>query len=73
MWSSNTSDLPNEHPFRLTLESNGQLIIYDKNDNKVWSVGKDDVYSSYKVEMTNDGSLAIFADGSRVWESGRVY
>ena len=73
MWSSNTSDLPNEHPFRLTLESNGQLIIYDKNDNKVWSVGKDDVYSSYKVEMTNDGYLAIFADGSRVWESGRVY
>jgi len=72
IWMSPTPDvgIRNPNPFKVTLESNGNLVFKDASNREVWSTntqGKGVV----NLIMEDNGNLALYdKDGKEVWSSG---
>jgi hypothetical protein len=54
-------------PFRLTMQNDGNLVFYDKNDSPV-DESNTDGYSGAWLNIQNDGNIVIYDSGSNpIW------
>ena len=67
-WRSHTNQ-KGTGPFRLTMQSDGNLVIYDATNSPVWASGSNNSNKgSYRLKLNDDGSLRIFKpDGTNIW------
>lgn len=62
LWASNTWHVKCAKPCGLKLEESGNLVLKDKNGNKIWastSTNKGEP-GDYKLILQNDGNLVIY-------------
>lgn len=71
IWSSNTYNKSPYKPFRLMIQDNGNLVMYDTHNRAVWASNTERRGSSlYHLVMQNHGSLAIYdANNHCTWTS----
>lgn len=55
--------------FRLIMQTDGNVVLYDGDDNPLWSSGTQGNPESYLV-MQGDGNLVVYTDGQPIWASG---
>jgi len=62
LWASNTNHCQNPKPFKLTLQSNGNLVLMDKNKAPVWTSNSENKGQpgGYKLVLQNDGNLVLY-------------
>ena len=55
-----TGIYPNPLPYSLRMQEDGNLVIYDKNNNYLWNSGISNFgISPFRLVLQNDGVLAI--------------
>jgi len=69
-WSTKTSGKGVE-PYRLRLKSNGNLIIFDSRNYKIWSSNTNRAKSihTYSLIMKNNGNLVLMVKDKQVWST----
>jgi len=69
-WSTKTSGKGVE-PYRLRLKSNGNLIIFDSRNYKIWSSNTNRAKSihTYSLIMKNNGNLVLMVRNKQVWST----
>lgn len=55
--------------YRLTLQTDGNLVIYDASSNAVWNTGTYGQRVDFAI-MQVDGNLVLYGAGAAVWASG---
>lgn len=66
-WSSGTNG---SKGFRLCLENDCELVMYDSDDDAIWRTdNKKANYSQGHLLLTNDGILKIIGDDEEIWTS----
>jgi hypothetical protein len=56
--------------YRLTLGTDGTLILYDKDGNALWSAG---TFGATQAKMQDDGNFVLYGpDKTPLWSSGTV-
>lgn len=67
-WSTRTNHVG---AFKVCLSSNGSLIIFNREDLKVWTSRSEVNYASDVYALLEDtGALVIYADNKKIWSSG---
>jgi len=72
IWMSPTPNvgLYNPNPFKVTLESNGNLVFKDGSNREIWSTNTEGK-GAINLIMEDNGNLALYdKDGNEVWSSG---
>jgi hypothetical protein len=72
IWSSNIYNRNPYKPFRLMMQDDGNLVMYDTRNDVVWasSTGRKGI-TPYHFVMQNDSSLAIYeANNHCTWTTG---
>uniref|UniRef100_A0A8C6SB40 Bulb-type lectin domain-containing protein n=1 Tax=Neogobius melanostomus TaxID=47308 RepID=A0A8C6SB40_9GOBI len=70
VWASNTVG-PN--PYRLILQADTNLVIYDKTYNPVWASGNYDPKGGHqrmRLTLTDDAKLQVEDDAKPIWCNG---
>lgn len=70
LWASNTWMVDNPRPFRLKLNNNGELSLFDKEGQTVWNSGSayQGSEGNYRLIIQNDGNLVIYDIENRpIW------
>jgi hypothetical protein len=68
---SNANAIPSDLPFRLTLETEGKLVIYDTHDGEMWSANTNVNVSCYLV-MQDDGNLVLYETDTNFFSWGTM-
>ncbi|KAJ3268768.1 hypothetical protein HDU76_011373, partial [Blyttiomyces sp. JEL0837] len=49
------------HPFRLTLQSDGNFVLYDNNNTALWSINQGGkAQGNYHAVLGDDGKLRFY-------------
>jgi len=57
--------------YYLILREDGNLVLYDADDEQIWSTGTVDIGAKNLV-MQADGNLVLYSKKGAVWASGVV-
>ena len=71
LWSIETRNA-GKAPYRLKMEDDGNLVLYDSTNKSCWSSNSANKgQAPYSLKMQNDGNLVIYDNSSKaVWASG---
>ena len=71
IWNSQTVN-KGAAPRRLTMQTDGNLVVYDKNNSPLWNSGTAGKGTGpFKVIMQDDGNLVVYeANGKYTWATG---
>ena len=73
IWSSSTrgnTTLPGVSPYQLSMQPNGNLVLFDKNNKTLWeSKTPNKGTAPYKVTMQDDSNLVIYGKDKATWST----
>ena len=71
IWSSIIIYEGVDHPLRITMQDDNNLVIYNSNSAVIWASGTNiPSYGNCYLEMRDDGNLVIIkSSGSIVWQT----
>ncbi|CAF1106367.1 unnamed protein product [Brachionus calyciflorus] len=72
LWATNTWNSQNPKPFNLKITPNGELLLSDKEGNRVWKtiLSNERPESPFKLVVQNDGNMVLYnASGKPTWDS----
>ena len=62
LWQSNTAG-KGRAPFRLELQKNGNLVLYDSQNSTIWNASNDNKSdNTHRLVLQNDGNLVIYSE-----------
>ncbi|XP_023248740.1 mannose-specific lectin-like [Seriola lalandi dorsalis] len=70
IWASNTYG---KNPFRILLQQDNNLVMYNKEDKPLWASGtySNQCSTRLRLTMTNEGQLVLDQNGKRIWSVGK--
>ena len=78
MWGSNTAVGESRAPFRLTMQSDGNLVAYDKDNKAVWNFFWNGFKNygfqgPFRAHLSDTGVFAVFDSNDNVmWQTGTL-
>jgi hypothetical protein len=71
IWSPTSTTLQGVSPYRLSMQTNGNLVLFDKNNKTLWESNTPNKGSApYVLTMQDsDGNLVIYGNGTATWSS----
>lgn len=70
VWSSNTAGT---NPDRLTMQPDGNLVLYSKSNTPIWYSGSSSTDNTPRLVLQTDGNMAIYTGtGSALWWTGTM-
>ena len=68
IWALNIVTGEEQGPYRLTLQDDGNLVLYKKDGGDIWSSG---TRGAARLQVQNDGNVVLYdADGNFKWATG---
>eukprot|EP00823_Brevimastigomonas_motovehiculus_P004193 TRINITY_DN269_c0_g1_i1.p1 TRINITY_DN269_c0_g1~~TRINITY_DN269_c0_g1_i1.p1 ORF type:complete len:230 (+),score=34.59 TRINITY_DN269_c0_g1_i1:95-784(+) len=69
LWSSKTSGKGNL-PYRLVMQNDGNLVMYNKKNEAVWACGNNSGKAPFRLDLQDDGNLVAYDSTSKsVWST----
>lgn len=72
LWSTNTNKAHNPHPYKLQLNPEGNLVLFDAKSKKIWSsnTAQNNGAKDFRLLIENDGILMIKdANDEIIWQT----
>jgi len=68
IWALNIVTGEDQGPYRLSLQDDGNLVLYNKDGGDIWSSG---TRGAARLQVQNDGNVVLYdADGNFKWATG---
>ena len=70
---SSGSDNHNTSPYRLVMQTDGNLVVYTPGRQAIWQSGTPGTGSNNRLVLQSDGNLVVYTEAGRaVWNTGTV-
>lgn len=70
LFSANNDTLvSNNGQYRLVMQSDGNLVLYDQNNSALWATGTDGNPGSFLV-IQDDGNVVVYKPNQPIWATG---